>query len=171
MSFFSSLSFSCFSCSETSVPPVDDWADLTTVSPTVKPFTFEGISANGIVTRVLDGDTVQMVVKRGDNWFESHRVRLSGIDAPEIHPKKDSKTYNEEKEAGFKSKKALEDKLASDGNFVKVDFDKDDKYGRRLGTLFTRKGENLNQWMLDNGYAYSYDGGTKTSFEERCAKE
>lgn len=149
---------SCFSKGE-------DWSDLKTVAPTVKPFTFDGISAQGIVTKVLDGDTVQIVVKRGDNWYESHRVRLTGIDAPEIHPKKDSKTYEEEKEAGYKSKQALEDKLAKDDYYVKVAFSKDDKYGRRLGTLFTREGENINDWMLSNGYAYAYDGGTKTPFE------
>lgn len=149
---------SCFSTS-------DDWTDIKTVSATVKPFTFDGITVNGIVTKVLDGDTVQIVVKRGENWYESHRVRLAGIDAPETHPKKDSKTYNEEKEAGFKSKQAFDDKLASDEYYVKVAFGKDDKYGRRLGTLFTRQGENLNQWMMSNGYAYAYDGGTKVPFE------
>jgi endonuclease YncB( thermonuclease family) len=152
-------------CFTSSAAKEEEWADLKTVAPTVKPFTFDGISAQGIVTKVLDGDTVQVVVKRGDNWFESHRVRLTGIDAPEIHPKKDSKTYNEEKEAGFASKKALEDKLAEDDNYVKIAFSKDDKYGRRLGTLFTRGGENLNEWMLSNGYAYAYDGGSKTPFE------
>jgi len=29
---------------------------------------------------------------------------------------------------------------------------------------------NINQWLIDNNYAFSYDGGTKQSWEEYLTK-
>jgi endonuclease YncB( thermonuclease family) len=37
---------------------------------------------------------------------------------------------------------------------------KNEKYGRLLGTIFY-KGENINDWMVNNGYGKSYFGGKK----------
>ena len=41
-----------------------------------------------------------------------------------------------------------------------------DKYGRLLGTLFINKEDekSINQLMIDEGYGYEYDGGTKKKF-------
>ena len=41
-----------------------------------------------------------------------------------------------------------------------------EKYGRLLGVIYITKycsKTNINQYMVDNGYAYEYFGGTKQS--------
>ena len=41
------------------------------------------------------------------------------------------------------------------------------KYGRLLGWLYIGDAEtSLNEQMITEGYAWSYDGGTKRNFEE-----
>ncbi len=45
----------------------------------MKPYTYKGV-----VTRVVDGDTVDVDVDLGfDVWLKKQRVRLAGIDTPE----------------------------------------------------------------------------------------
>jgi endonuclease YncB( thermonuclease family) len=122
-----------------------EWSSLSIMSPEVKPFSYKGVTLKGIVTEVIDGDTVQVVVQHQDE-FESHRVRLIGVKAPELH-------NEEEKELAIQSKESLKTKLAEDANYVIVQFDSDDRYGRRTGTLLTRKKESINQWMIDQGFA------------------
>lgn len=145
-------------------PLRDEWLQLSQAPDDLGVFTYEGKIVKGRVVRVLDGDTVQVIILN-DQKLESHRFRLSGIDAPELHPRKDSATRDEEKDAAMISKEKLEEKLAEDSNLVMVNFTKDDKYGRRMGTLSTRSGVNINDWMVVKGYAVPYGGGKKKPFE------
>ena len=68
-------------------------------------------------------------------------------------------------------KKKLEDTIAGDGDELTIRTELvggTGKYGRLLGWLYV--GENaisLNEQMITEGYAWSYDGGTKQkNFEE-----
>ncbi len=92
------------------------------------------------VIAVHDGDTVSVIL---DNRKE--KVRLIGIDAPEIG----------QKPWGEKAKKYLEALLNSSGWKVKPEFDVDkrDKYGRILAYLWTTNGEMVNLLMVKTGYA------------------
>jgi endonuclease YncB( thermonuclease family) len=144
-------------------PLKDEWLDLAQAPDDLNAFTYEGLVLKGRVVRVLDGDTVQVIVLN-DKKLESHRFRLLGIDAPELHPRKDSIFASEEKDAALKSKEMLEQKLAEDSNLCVITFTKDDKYGRRMGTLATRQGISINDWMVKKGYAVAYDGGKKQSY-------
>jgi endonuclease YncB( thermonuclease family) len=145
-------------------PLKDEWLELAQAPDDLGVFTYDGKYLKGRVVRVLDGDTVQVIILN-DGKLESHRFRLSGIDAPELHPKKESKTRDEEKSAAVKSKEMLEQKLAEDSNLCMVSFTKDDKYGRRMGTLNTRSGVVINDWMVAKGHAIPYGGGKKKVFE------
>jgi micrococcal nuclease len=84
------------------------------------------------------------------------------------------------------SKDPLERQLATDAkNFLiswlkdkknlKIKTIKDDKYGRILGDIYSDAGECINDLLLADGYAWSYDGGTKNKnlqilVEQRKAK-
>jgi len=57
------------------------------------------------------------------------------------------------------AKTALEDKLSAVNNVVHVHCHQFGKYGRILVTLYTPKGENVNKWLVDNGYAVPATGG------------
>lgn len=124
-----------------------EWTSLSIISSEIKPFCYKGMILKGIVTKVYDGDTVQLVIQH-DDAFESHRFRLIGVKAPELHDE-------EEKELALQSKESLQKKLAEDGNYVVVQFNEDDRYGRRTGILLTRAKESVNQWMIEQGFAES----------------
>jgi endonuclease YncB( thermonuclease family) len=40
-----------------------------------------------------------------------------------------------------------------------------DKYGRLMCTFYDEKGEDINQWMVKQGYAVEYMGKTKKKFQ------
>ena len=42
----------------------------------------------GTVTRVIDGDTIEVMADRGYNQYQLMRLRLSNINAPELRPRK-----------------------------------------------------------------------------------
>lgn len=108
------------------------------------------------VIKVVDGDTVDIVIDLGFSLTKKERVRLSGIDTPE------SRTKDlEEKELGLQAKEFLERRLDDAvGYNLRVKTEKDGKYGRMLGE-FHIGDINLNKEMYDRGYAWKYDGGTK----------
>ena len=108
------------------------------------------------ILKVVDGDTVDILIDLGFNLSKKERVRLAGIDAPE------SRTRNlEEKELGLETKefliRRLEDGKASG---LKIKTEKDGKYGRMLGWIYCGE-TNINMEMVDRGYAWFYDGGSK----------
>ena len=108
------------------------------------------------VVKVVDGDTIDIIIDLGFDLTKKERVRLAGIDTPE------SRTRDlEEKELGLEAKdfltRRLEDGMISG---LKVKTEKDGKYGRMLGWVFCGQ-TNINEEMVYRGYAWEYDGGTK----------
>ena len=108
------------------------------------------------IVKVVDGDTIDIVIDLGFNLSKKERVRLAGIDSPE------SRTKDlEEKELGLESKefvkRRLEDGKASG---LRVKTEKDGKYGRMLGWIYCGE-TNVNTEMVDRGYAWFYNGGSK----------
>ena len=121
------------------------------------------------INRVVDGDTIDVTIDLGFDLFKKERVRVAGVDTPE------KRTRNlEEKELGIHAtnwlKKQLEDTIAGDEELIIRTELKGGvgKYGRLLGWLYI--GDNIisiNEQMIAEGYAWSYDGGTKQkNFEE-----
>ena len=97
------------------------------------------------------------------------RVRVAGVDTPE------KRTRNlEEKALGIDAtnwlKKQLEDTINGDDELIIRTELKGGvgKYGRLLGWLYIGDEEvSINEQMIAEGYAWSYDGGTKQKdFEE-----
>jgi len=106
------------------------------------------------VVKVVDGDTIDVLIDLGFNLTKKERIRLAGIDTPE------SRTRNlEEKKMGLEAKEYLQNKLDNCKN-LRVKTEKDGKYGRMLGWLHGND-ENINNIMVTEGYAWEYDGGTK----------
>jgi len=105
------------------------------------------------VIKVINGDTVELLINLGRNIFIKETIRLYGINAPE----KKGLTH----EAGVKSMMYL-DKILSTiigGKiYIQTIKDQNDKYGRLLGILhyseFYNSFENsINQQMITDGYA------------------
>jgi micrococcal nuclease len=121
------------------------------------------------VTKVVDGDTIDVVIDLGFSIMFASRVRLAGIDTPESRT-----TDKKEKALGLESKKYLADRLKDAKNIIiKTEkMDSSEKYGRILGWLYVNgDGNSLNVEMIEKGYAWGYLGDTKVKdFDELLAK-
>lgn len=108
---------------------------------------------------IVDGDTIDVDIDLGFSVSFTQRVRLAGIDTPESRTKDLT-----EKKLGLESKEFLKHSLEGAENVV-IRTEKPDsteKYGRILGWLFVNgESESLNQKMVNQGFAWGYDGGTK----------
>ena len=93
---------------------------------------------SGRVVRISDGDTLVVL----DSSDAQHKIRLSGIDAPER-----GQAY------GTKSKDYLSDLVA--GRFVVVEYGKRDRYQRILGKVLL-SGEDMNLEQIRAGMAWHY---------------
>ena len=117
------------------------------------------------LVKVVDGDTVDVIIDLGFSVSIQQRVRLYGIDTPESRT-----TDAEEKKYGLLSKKKLTE-LCAQASHIELRCPKRDsreKFGRVLGELWLCKnGEwiNANQWLCDEGYAVPYTGQNKNDVE------
>ena len=109
------------------------------------------------VNDVVDGDTIDVVIDLGFDIFTNKRVRLDGIDCPESRT-----TDLHEKKLGVEAKEYLKQLLGNARNItMKVIPSVHEKYGRILGQLYTDSNISVNDMLVSNGYAWSYDGGAK----------
>ena len=121
------------------------------------------------ITKVVDGDTIDADIDLGFDISLTKRIRLAGVDTPE------SRTADaNEKKYGLQSKEWLKHKVENAEHIlIKTELpDSTEKYGRIIGHLFVNDQENsLNDQMIVEGYAWTYDGGTKVkNFAELDAK-
>ncbi len=121
------------------------------------------------IDKVLDGDTIDVTIDLGFDLYKKERVRIAGVDTPE------KRTRDlEEKALGIDAtnwlKEKLETTIAGDDELsVRTELVGGvGKYGRLLGWLYVGDATvSLNEQMIEEGYAWSYDGGTKQKdFEE-----
>jgi len=107
------------------------------------------------VVKVVDGDTLDVIIDVGFDMMRKERIRINRVDTPE------SKTRNElEKKLGLEAKEYVEYWISNQKQ-IKIKTFKDDKYGRILGEFFGDSGECLNDLLIENGYAWEYNGDTK----------
>ena len=115
------------------------------------------------IVKVVDGDTIDVLIDLGFDLYKKERVRIAGVDTPE------KRTRDlEEKALGLDAtywmKKQLEDTIAGDEELtIRTELKGGTgKYGRLLGWLYVGDATvSLNEQMITEGYAWSYDGGTK----------
>ena len=112
------------------------------------------------IIKVVDGDTIDVLIDLGFGLLKKERVRVAGIDTPE------SRTRDlYEKKLGKEAAAYLKDQLTGK---ITIKTEKDGKYGRMLGWLY-KEGQDISiqEDMINRGYGWSYDGGTKQkTFEQ-----
>ena len=104
--------------------------------------------------KVIDGDTIHI---------DSYKIRLEGIDAPELkqYCKKPllkfsaflGFTINKDYPCGLTSKKKLIEKIKK--SKIICNYNSKDRYRRYIATCYLEN-LNLNKWMVRNGYAVAY---------------
>jgi len=146
-------------------------------APVAPPRTSKGLVAYAKVVDVYDGDTVSAVFRHPRERFHTVKLRVRGIDAPELRPSRDTPARDLHARAGAAARRRLLE-LAPVGSVVVVECFGEDKYGRTLadvfvrprrrvcGWIFRKKRTSVGQQLLEEGYVLAYDGGTKAEFSE-----
>ena len=121
------------------------------------------------VHKVVDGDTIDADIDLGFDISLTKRIRLAGIDTPESRT-----TDLKEKALGLEVKEWLKHKLnGAKDILIKTELpDSTEKYGRIIGHLYINgESVSINNQMVNEGYAWEYDGGTKKKdFDQLAAK-
>ena len=119
------------------------------------------------IDRVVDGDTVDVIIDLGFDILHKTRVRLYGIDAPE------SRTRDlEEKKRGLKATQRLTELLGAkysrsgDTEALILKTKEKGKFGRYLGVFYRRRKDdhvlfNINEQLITEGHAVEYFGGKR----------
>ncbi|MCR2091633.1 thermonuclease family protein [Campylobacter upsaliensis] len=112
----------------------------------------------GKVSKVIDGDTIELLAKTSKENPYNHiiklKIRLYGIDAPEL-----KQAYGKE------AKEYLSALILKQE--VSLIIENKDKYDRFVGTLFL-KGQDINKEMVKNGYAHAYESFSKKYLAEQA---
>jgi len=113
------------------------------------------------VTKIVDGDTIDVMLDLGFDIKYKSRVRLFGIDTPE------SRTRDKvEKKYGLLSKKFLQEQIKKSKRVTIKTYKGDEtgKFGRILGDVFL-DGKSVNSLMCTKGHAVEYYGQSKDDVE------
>lgn len=95
--------------------------------------------------RVVDGDTIVATIDMGFHTFRKDTFRLARIDAPQI-----------DKPEGVVSLMSLKAKLEGIDKVVTLWSKAKDKWGRWLAEVYVGD-ENVNDWLVANGFAKRYE--------------
>ena len=152
------FTFCAVTCNQTKNDENKEINMLSTVedNDTEIPFlTLNNVKTSGKVVQVYDGDTCKIVIPFKHDLFKWN-CRLTGLDTPELRTKN-----LKEKECGYYVRDKLRDKILN--KVITVHCHEFDKYGRLLVTLYENPSDSksINDWLIENHYAYKYDGGTK----------
>ena len=113
----------------------------------------------GRVIKVYDGDTITIAAKMPFRTMTGpiyrFSVRLNGINTPEM---KGKGVTEDEKNAAFDTQKFVSNLILN--KYVSLKNIKNEKYGRILADVYIED-INLNELLLKERYAVSYDGTTK----------
>ena len=119
---------------------------------------------NAKVLRVVDGDTIDVLIDLGFSTHRKIRVRLYGINTPE------SRTRDlAEKKLGLAAKDRLIEILDEQDNEITLESHGVGKYGRCLGELFYEKElpeggkikTSINNQLVVEGHGVQYFGGKR----------
>lgn len=115
-------------------------------------FTLDGYKTEAKVVKVYDGDTVHVVFSYFNTYYK-WIGRIAHVDTPELKTKNE-----EEKKKGYEVRDKLRELIL--GKIVQLHCHEFDKYGRLLIDIEI-DGIKVDEWLLSNGYAKKYEGGTK----------
>jgi len=103
------------------------------------------------VGRVVDGDTIDAVIDLGFYVKITERLRLEGLDTPEIHRVPHA---SQEYLKGIEARTYVEKRLAQNGNRMLVETGKRGKWRRWIATIYLADSpKSLNEELIEKGLA------------------
>lgn len=104
------------------------------------------------LVKVIDGDTIDVIVDLGFHISNLQRLRLRGIDTPEINA-----ADQEVKEKALQAKNRVIE-LFKDVDVFQITSFKSDKFGRYLADVYLpNQSSSLNNILLQEGLAVKYE--------------
>ncbi len=119
--------------------PTQNPPDPVTITPSIpapSPLTTEGSRERGVVTKIIDGDTIQI------NGTE--KIRYIGINSPEIETHSCFAEQASERNSSLVLGKHI---------LMEKDVSEVDKYDRKLRYIYLEDGTFVNKVLLEEGYA------------------
>ena len=104
------------------------------------------------VERIVDGDTLDVVIDLGFKITTNQRIRLKGINTPETY---NVKKTSEEYKKGLAAKEFVVKRMEDNKYEIVIETNKDTgKYGRYIGTIWLAdKAISLNHELVEEGHA------------------
>jgi endonuclease YncB( thermonuclease family) len=103
------------------------------------------------VTRVIDGDTFEVLIELGFGVTQKFKVRLDGIDTPEISTTK-----------GKMVKEVVKDLI--ENKYVMLKDEGSEKYGRARASIQLPDGKDLTEYLIEHQIGVEYHGEKKKTF-------
>ncbi|NOR74684.1 MAG: nuclease [Draconibacterium sp.] len=104
------------------------------------------------IKRVVDGDTIDVIIDLGFKITTNQRIRLEGINTPETYNvKRDSDEYKK----GIAAKEFVVQRIEANNNEAIVETNKyTGKYGRYIGVIWLADSTtSLNDELVNKGFA------------------
>ncbi len=121
-------------------PEFDNWP--VAIHPGYGPY-------RAVVDRVVDGDTLYVLISTGFNTYSYHSIRVAGINSPELFTSDPI-----EREKGRAAKAYLES-IAPPGTKCLLRTDKDKTtFGRYVGSMTLESGIDVASEMVPAGHAF-----------------
>lgn len=105
--------------------------------------------------QAIDGDTVDLDIDLGLDIHHRIRVRIEGVDTPELHSSDAS-----ERAQALLAKQFTEDFLSKGAFIIRTFKDRKEKYGRYLVSAYVGN-DNLGAALIAKGLAVPYSGGKR----------
>jgi endonuclease YncB( thermonuclease family) len=165
-------------------PELEDKLSKCTIKD-IPEFSLNGIKTIGKIVDVYDGDTCKIILAQTNKVLMRFNCRLKFIDTPEMKPLKTKPNRDMEIANAVKCRNKLiqlttschveiDDKLTkpqikkllnTNKKVIQIQCHEFDKYGRLLVELYhSPLKETVNDILVKEGFAKSYDGGTKDIF-------
>ena len=104
------------------------------------------------VDRVVDGDTIDAVIDLGFRIKTTQRLRLAGLNAPEVR--------GAERAKGLQTKQYVRRRIRENKNQILVETERAGKWGRWIATVYLPDcPETLNQELIEKGLALRSENG------------
>lgn len=115
------------------------------------------------IVQVIDGDTIETRLDCLPTTLQKISIRVRGVDTPES--KRNLARCEKEVQLGKEAKEALKTFTAEATSMFVYNVSWD-KYGGRIDANVIINGVDISRWLIDNGFAKEYDGGTKSNWCE-----
>ena len=116
------------------------------------------------VRRIVDGDSVYLMVDLGWRQYHKASIRLHHVDTPEVRG-----GTEESKRAGYMAKDRVSELLPV-GSKCEIECKSLDKYGRGLAIITNADGVNVGEDLISKNLAVPYEGGNKEGVQEAHEK-